>query len=149
MECRSVQETNAAAALFVANLKPAKERATIVELRGELGSGKTTFVKAVAEALGVKDTVTSPTFVIEKVYKVSHPHFTNLVHIDAYRLESGNELRALGFPTLTQDPHNLILIEWPERVADILPENTPTLSFTFVDEYTRDIILPHAQESTT
>jgi len=108
---------------FIATLKPAQDRATLVTLSGELGAGKTTFVQAAAEALGVTDTVTSPTFVIEKIYLLEKQKFSRLIHIDAYRLKSAHELEALGWKDLLADSHNLILIEWPERVAEIIPED--------------------------
>ena len=92
--------------------------ATVIGLFGDLGSGKTTFTQALARELGVTEDVTSPTFVIEKIYflkdnqkpaenslrltKTNHsenipPIFEKLIHIDAYRLESGAELANLGF----------------------------------------------------
>jgi tRNA threonylcarbamoyladenosine biosynthesis protein TsaE len=140
MESTSVEETGAFAELFLKNLVPNKIHATVVGLQGDLGSGKTTFVQAIAEALGVRDTVTSPTFVIMKRYALHDVRFTNMIHIDAYRLESGEELRVLGWDNISRDPHNLVLVEWPERVADVLPEGTDTIQFRFVDEHTRDII---------
>ena len=103
--------------------KERQQRATLVTLSGELGAGKTAFTKAVARALGVEDTVTSPTFVLEKMYSLpSDSPFKRLVHIDAYRLQSGADLAPLGFEELMQDRGNLVMLEWPEQVADALPE---------------------------
>ncbi len=102
--------------------------ASIVGLRGDLGTGKTAFTKAVARELGVEEVVTSPTFVIMKIYPVvakeASPRFPwkNLVHIDAYRLESSDELRAIKFVEIAADPDSLILIEWPEHVRDVLDQ---------------------------
>lgn len=102
------------------------KKATVVSLSGELGSGKTTFMKYFAEAIGVEETIQSPTFVIERIYEIpasnfAYNKFTHLVHIDAYRLESGEELSKLGWETLINEPKNLICIEWPERVAEVMP----------------------------
>ena len=135
---RTRQETAKAAETFVAALAP-ETSATTVGLSGDLGSGKTTFVKAAAKALGVGQVVTSPTFVIEKIYKLHGQSFEHLIHIDAYRLERGHQLHPLGFATLVQDPENLIFIEWPERVADVLPHTMRTVLFSFIDEDTRSI----------
>ncbi|MDB5265385.1 MAG: hypothetical protein JWM39_98 [Parcubacteria group bacterium] len=114
----------AEAVRFVDTLAPAEASATLVTLSGELGAGKTSFTQGVASALGISEAVTSPTFVLEKIYELpedaSHG-FKRLVHIDAYRLESGRSLPPLGFDELMQDKHNLILLEWPEQVADGLP----------------------------
>lgn len=113
------------------------DSALVVGLYGNLGSGKTTFTQAVAREMGVKDTVTSPTFVIEKIYETTHPHFARLIHIDAYRLESGRELQALNFEELVNNPNNLILIEWPENIKEILPPDHMKIDFQFIDENSR------------
>ncbi len=113
---------------FVRSLTPART-ATLVTLSGELGAGKTTFTQAVAKAVGIAEAVTSPTFVLEKIYELPAGQvFERLVHIDAYRLSGGEELSALGFSELMYDPGNLIVLEWPEKVADTLP--TPTIAIT-------------------
>jgi tRNA threonylcarbamoyladenosine biosynthesis protein TsaE len=107
--------------------------ATVVGLSGHLGAGKTAFVKIVAKLLGVKEEVTSPTFVIMKIYEVNttiqirqpaendltiqNLPWERLIHIDAYRLEKSEELEVLNFEQLVADPHNLIMVEWPENVA--------------------------------
>src|SRR3954468_23516340 len=134
----SLEDTQKLATLFIENLQPGT-RATVVGLHGDLGSGKTTFTQSVAKQLGVTDTVTSPTFVIEKIYKLSHEYFTHLIHIDAYRLESSTELLNLGWHDIELNPKHLILIEWPEKVEDILPKDMKHLYFTFVDEGTREV----------
>jgi tRNA threonylcarbamoyladenosine biosynthesis protein TsaE len=113
--------------------------ARVVELHGNLGSGKTAFVKGLAKALGVTETVTSPTFVIQKTYKTSHSTFRKLVHIDAYRLESADELKKLSWEETVADPHTLIAIEWPERVRDIIPLECMKIHFLFIDDTTREI----------
>ena len=74
---------------------------------------------------------------IEKIYNLSHPFLSKLVHIDAYRLEASKELLVLGVTKLIADPKNLIVIEWPEKIADILPVGVVDFYFTFIDESTR------------
>ncbi len=108
---------------FVEKLAPSENGATLVTFSGELGAGKTAFIKTIAHTLGVEETVTSPTFVLEKIYKVGHPmsNFKQLIHIDAYRLGKGADLAPLGFDELMRDSGNLILLEWPEKVLDALP----------------------------
>ena len=78
------------------------------------------------------------------IYKLSHSHFKNLVHVDAYRLESAHELEVLGFKELLQNQENLVAIEWPERVAGIIPPDALHINFTFVNDTERDIELMHA-----
>ncbi len=106
------------------------EEATLVTLSGELGAGKTAFTKAVAKAFGIEEMVQSPTFVLEKLYLLPEGRsFKRLVHIDAYRLESGTDLGTLGFDELMQDRDTLILLEWPEKVEDALPLPAMKISF--------------------
>ncbi len=112
-------------------LSPRGQGATLITLSGELGAGKTALTKAVARVLGVEETVTSPTFVLEKIYLLpENQPFKHLVHIDAYRLEKGADLAPLGFDELMKDSGNLILLEWPERVAGALP--TPTIRVSLI-----------------
>lgn len=141
---KSVEETNNLAKDFLRNiLNLKKDKAVIVGLFGDLGSGKTTFTQALGKHLGVKEVMTSPTFVIEKIYLLSSEEipavFEKLIHIDAYRLESGRELVNLGFAEIAKDPKNLILIEWPERVVDILPPDLVKINFKFISEFEREI----------
>ncbi len=121
---RSIDETQKIADDFVSTLSPKHNAATVVGLSGDLGAGKTAFTKCIAKSLGVEETVTSPTFVIEKIYELQNQKFTHLIHIDAYRLDKPNELSNLGWEKLISDSNNLVLLEWPERVADIMPEHT-------------------------
>ncbi|MFA5996742.1 MAG: tRNA (adenosine(37)-N6)-threonylcarbamoyltransferase complex ATPase subunit type 1 TsaE [Candidatus Paceibacterota bacterium] len=129
---KTLAEFEAEAARFARELVPPVRGATLVTLSGELGAGKTAFSKAVAKTLGVEEVVTSPTFVLEKIYLLggSASKFKRLVHIDAYRLESGSDLSALGFDELMQDAGNLILLEWPEMVQGALP--APAVSITLL-----------------
>jgi len=133
---------------YFAQLSPTsqRQRATVLLLEGDLGSGKTTFVQFLAQALGVKENLTSPTFVLMKSYKVSSQKnerirlsIKNLVHIDAYRLTSGQDLKNLGWDKLVTNPDNLIVVEWPELVADLWDGSELKIKFKFVDEKTREI----------
>lgn len=99
---------------------PENEDAFIVGLSGHLGAGKTAFTKEIAKIMGVKQEITSPTFVIMKIYETQNERWSRLIHIDAYRLERGEELQAVDFEKLVSDKRNLILIEWPENVQTIL-----------------------------
>jgi tRNA threonylcarbamoyladenosine biosynthesis protein TsaE len=142
---KNLAELETEAARFVEGLAPKKDGATLVTLSGELGAGKTAFTKAIARILGVEETVNSPTFVLEKIYSLDSARdenakaFSRLVHIDAYRLESGIDLAPLGFDELMQDTDNLILLEWPEKVADMLPVPTVRISFSVLPDASRTI----------
>lgn len=122
----SLEETAQIAHEFVqvqARPRQNNNKATVVGLSGHLGTGKTAFTKCVAKELGVTEDVTSPTFVIMKIYSVDSTKdfpWKKLVHIDAYRLERAQELEAIDFEKYAADPGNLILIEWPENVKGSL-----------------------------
>ncbi len=135
---KSLEETSAVAQGFLNTLKPG-EQATVVGLFGDLGSGKTTFSQAVGKILGITEFMTSPTFVIQKVYPINFLNFKQLIHIDAYRLEKASELEVLGFKDLIKDPQNLIMVEWPERVSGLLPANLIRIEFKFLNENEREI----------
>ena len=132
---RTLAELETEATNFVGALAPSVQGATLVTLSGELGAGKTAFTKAVANVLGVEETVTSPTFVLEKIYLLPGGHlFKRLIHIDAYRLEKGSDLSPLGFDEFMQDTSNLILLEWPEKVAEMLPVPMARLSLVALSD---------------
>jgi len=116
-----------------------RETATIIALSGELGAGKTTLTQEIAKLLGVKEKVTSPTFVLIKRYETANKTFKNLVHIDAYRLENSEELIKIGWQELVENKENLIIIEWPERVPDCLKSPVYKVILGHRDEQTRTI----------
>ena len=140
---------------FVHQLLATKDRqkAVVVGLHGDLGAGKTTFMKAFAASLGVTEEVTSPTFVIMKGYEIvesaggakrAHP-FSHLYHIDAYRIEDVDEMRVLGFEELLQQKDTIICIEWAENIAPLLPLDTLHITFTIVGEE-RDVTFAYHGE---
>jgi tRNA threonylcarbamoyladenosine biosynthesis protein TsaE len=135
---KTLVELEREAARFADSLAPGT-RATLVTLSGELGAGKTAFAKAIAKTFGVEEIVTSPTFVLEKIYQLGGetPTFARLIHIDAYRLEKGSDLAPLGFDELMQDAGNLVLLEWPEKVADALPAPAVRISISVQDDDAR------------
>lgn len=115
------------------------ERATVVALHGELGAGKTTFTQEVGRILGVGENMHSPTFVIMKIYEIDWKGFKNLIHVDAYRIEKESELLHLGWQEMVSEPENLIFIEWPENVPNLIPQEAKRINFKHVDEQTREI----------
>lgn len=140
----NIQEMKAFAAKFLEELTPASVGATVIGLRGELGAGKTTFTQTCAHLLGITENITSPTFVILKKYELSEKvlggKFSFLIHIDAYRLKGGKELNVIGWQEVIADSKNLVMIEWPEQVSDVMPENTRYIDFKHIDETNRGIV---------
>lgn len=148
---KNLDHTKAFAAHVIRELfarGPVGRKATVVGLYGELGAGKTTFTKEAARLLGITRTVSSPTFVLERIYTLAPRYkFSKLIHIDAYRLKDGAELAHLGWGELLADPKNLIFIEWPEKVMDVMPARHVGIFFTHKGEYERDIELRHSRPS--
>ncbi len=110
----------------------------IIGLVGDLGAGKTTFIQYLAKAMGVKNTVNSPTFNIMKIYKIksqaplrpyrrpigrSSKGVRYFVHIDAYRLNSASELSAIGAEEYFNESNAITVIEWAYKIKSILPKN--------------------------
>jgi len=125
MISHSLEETEKIAKEFAKDLisRGKGKSATVVGLYGDLGSGKTFFTQAVAKVFGIKEEVTSPTFIIERIYGTNNPVFPKLIHVDAYRLDSGEDLKKIGFGEVLKNSDNLVFIEWPERVSEILPKH--------------------------
>ena len=109
-------ETRAWAMDLAGSLSPGD----VLALVGDLGTGKTTLTKYIAEGLGIRRMITSPTFTIVNEY---HDPVT-LYHFDAYRLEDEEEAFERGLEEYLKDPEAICIIEWPERIEGLLPENT-------------------------
>lgn len=111
---------------------------SIVALFGELGSGKTQFIKGICSGLGVKEIITSPTFIIINEY--NSPVAGKIFHFDLYRMKNKKEVLDLGFEDYLNS-EGIILIEWPELIENILPLQTNKIHLfhSGVDENTRDI----------
>jgi tRNA threonylcarbamoyladenosine biosynthesis protein TsaE len=137
---QSLEETRQLALNFLNSLFK-QEKATVVALEGNLGAGKTTFTQAAGKILGINENMTSPTFVIMKVYEIDFQGFKNFIHIDAYRLEKESELLHLGWEKIVSEPENLVFIEWPENVPGLIPPDARKVSLEFIDEGTRRITL--------
>jgi tRNA threonylcarbamoyladenosine biosynthesis protein TsaE len=121
---RAASETQALARALGALLRAGD----VVLLSGDLGAGKTTFTKGVAEALGVKEPVTSPTFTIVQEYEGSVP----ISHVDVFRLQRVQELYDLGFEELLEG--RVVLVEWGDLVAPVLPAERVEVTFTIGDD---------------
>ena len=134
---RSVEDTMELAE----NLESEKFPGMVICLDGELGSGKTAFVKGFAKALGLNETITSPTFSLVKEYLNGE---MPLFHMDVYRLDDTNDEFGLS-DYLNQD--GVCIIEWPEMIKDQLPEERLDIKFKVIDENTRVLVFtPYGQQ---
>lgn len=110
-------------------------------LSGELGGGKTTFAQALVKELGIKGVASSPTFLIMKKYKPSkkiNKKYT-IYHFDCYRINSGREILDLGWEEIITGENNIIIVEWPEKIEKILPQNRLDIKFELISEKSREI----------
>lgn len=117
------------------------KHAQVIALEGELGAGKTTFVKGFVRVFGIKSHITSPTFVLLKNYKILAKNFNRLVHIDAYRIKNYRDLIMLGIKEIIADPKDIVLIEWSDRVKPILPKKYIGIHIDHVNQVTRKITI--------
>jgi len=137
----SAEEMKECAKEIIVSLLPQeRSQALVLALTGDLGAGKTTFTQGVAEVLGIREAVVSPTFTIMRIYKIQREGpFSHLVHIDAYRLESADELIRLGWSALMKDPQHCIVVEWPERVSDCIPPSAHSIVLRLVSDTHHEI----------
>lgn len=112
--------------------------AHVIELIGDVGAGKTTFVRGLAEGLGIKEPITSPSFTISKSYAI--PGGKTLVHYDFYRLKDPG-LMAEDLEENLNDPNTIVIVEWADSVSNLLPENHIKLEIKYNDNGTREVIL--------
>lgn len=116
------------------------KQAFIIALEGNLGAGKTTFIQGLAQGLGIKESVLSPTFLILKQFPVtSRCSYVNFYHIDAYRLKNPEELLELGFRDLINNPENIVVIEWANKIKKILSKNIFKIKFINLGKNKRKI----------
>lgn len=141
----SLIETQDFAREFVQKLSPQENGATVLGLYGDLGAGKTSFAQGLAQALGVSDTVVSPTFVIEKIYTLENQKFFHLIHIDAYRIEKVEEMLHLGWKEIIANKENLIIVEWPELIDSIMPPHI-AIKLTHVSENEREVSIEYLND---
>ena len=102
----------------------AGKNASVIALAGELGAGKTFFVKAFAESFGLKRNMPSPTFLIVRNYPLKNGlAYERFFHLDLYRLEKEAELSAVGFREIIENPKHIVLIEWADRFPQLIPKD--------------------------
>ena len=134
---RSVEDTMKLAE----NIESEKFPGMIICLDGELGSGKTVFVKGFAKSLGLEENITSPTFNIVKEYQTGE---MPLYHMDVYRLEENDD--SIGFKDYFNS-NGITIVEWAELIENILPDERLDIKFKVIDENTRIIkLIPHGSK---
>lgn len=137
MITKSPEETKELAREFVRGLP--RKSPMIIELVGDLGAGKTTFMSGVGEFFGIKEPIVSPTFMIQRNYTIVGDFpWKKLVHLDAYRIENERELDGINWEHYSSDPENIIFIEWPANMKVDLKADR-RIEFKHVSENEREI----------
>lgn len=133
---QSAEETRALGENLTKEILPG----TILCLSGDLGAGKTTFTQGFLEGIGAERPFVSPTFVIIKQYDFLKPMngVERVYHVDAYRVEN-KDFETIGFSEWCEDKKGIVILEWPERVAELLPEKRIEIHFESVSENEREI----------
>lgn len=132
---KSVKETQKIAAGLIKKLENFKSKgAIVIALEGELGAGKTVFVKGLAKAMKIKDKIKSPTFTIMKKYGYFY-------HLDCYRLKDEKDLAPLGIKDILKELHNVVAIEWSDRVKKILPKKCIKVHIDHISDKERKITI--------
>ena len=130
IEIDSLDNIHVTAKKFIANMGTGK----VFAFYGKMGAGKTTFIKAICEELGVNDVITSPTFAIVNEYTADND--TPIYHFDFYRIKKLEEVYDMGYEDYFYSG-NLCLLEWPELIEDILPEDVTKVTITEQEDGTR------------
>ena len=134
----SAEETIALGRTLAPELAPLR----LILLQGDLGTGKTTLVKGIAEGLKAapQEEVTSPTFTLIHEYRGPE---TKVFHIDLYRIEKRRELDTLGIDELLTEEHNLLLVEWGEKFAQIVAAADGQIVITRINDQERKLKVSH------
>jgi tRNA threonylcarbamoyladenosine biosynthesis protein TsaE len=132
IKIESLEKIREAARQFIDNMGDAN----VFALYGKMGAGKTTFIKAICEELGVEDTVNSPTFAIVNEYTAGNGD--PVYHFDFYRIKKLEEVYDMGYEEYF-DSGNICLIEWPELIDELLPDDVVKVNITVNDDDTRTV----------
>jgi len=137
----SPEETQQIAALYISTVLKQKNlkrtQALVISLEGNLGSGKTEFLKGIAKGIKLKEKIFSPTFLIMKRFTLKHKPFKFLWHLDCCRLKKISEMKELDFTEIIKNPQNIIFIEWGDKIKKLLPKYHWIIKFSIKGESER------------
>jgi len=138
----SSEETEAIGKRIAQETKPP----AFLALYGDLGSGKTTFIKGFARGLGIKGRIISPTFIIMRSYSLKPGGTRNdkhFFHIDLYRIKKAEDLEGLGMREIIKNKNNIIAVEWAEKMQELLPKKRTDIYFEYQDNDSRKITIQY------
>lgn len=128
----SAKDTELVAGEFISGLVSFLEnkKSAVLALEGDLGAGKTTFVKGIFSALRIKGSALSPTFIIVRKKKTGNKVIKNVFHMDAYRIKRTEELASVGFPEMINTPESLTIVEWAGNIKKAIPPDAIWIKFS-------------------
>ena len=141
IQITSLEQIQEAAKLFIQNMGDAK----VFAFYGKMGAGKTTFIKALCEELGVEDVITSPTFAIVNEYTSEKLSPYSIYHFDFYRIKKIEEVYDMGYEDYFYGG-GICFIEWPELIEDLLPEDAVKVNIRENEDGTREIEMNISEE---
>jgi len=134
MKIKSIETINNTAQEFIQQIR----NSTIFTFKGEMGAGKTTFIKAICKMLGVKETVNSPTFSIVNEYETTDGQI--IYHFDCYRINTIAEAVEIGIEEYLYSG-NICFIEWAENIAPLLPDSIVKVEITELENGERNVVI--------
>ena len=123
--------------IFAFELSQTVKFGTVLTLNGDLGAGKTVFARGFARGLGVTEAVSSPTYTIAQEYAL--PNGKRLYHLDLYRISSPEAGLAFGVDEFFNDPNAIALVEWPERIGEVITEDAVKINIRYLNDSEREI----------
>ena len=146
MNDQFVTKSEAETEQFASDFARKVKTGTIIALHGNLGAGKTVFSRGFARGLGITEPISSPTFTIIQEYPIENNNW--LFHLDLYRIENSDAALAFGLDEYLEDDNSIMLIEWSERIPELLPPETTHIYIIHKDETTREIVVMDHFDST-
>jgi tRNA threonylcarbamoyladenosine biosynthesis protein TsaE len=132
------EETARVGEALARHLASSGEGPHVLCLYGQLGSGKTTFTQGFARGLGITSRLLSPTFIIVRRYQIPEEE-TFLYHVDLYRLHSEPEMEGIGLPEIFADLASYTVVEWAERLGELIPQKRIDIRFTSLEDDTHAV----------
>ena len=121
------------------------KKATILLLRGDLGGGKTTFLKGFAKGLGIEREILSPTFIIVRKFPLKSLSFHSFYHLDCYRINFSRNIKEIGIKKILNDPFNIVAIEWPQRIINLIKKPYFEIRFSILSPKKREIVVEYKE----
>lgn len=119
--------------------------AKLLLLKGDLGGGKTTFLKGFARGLKINQKILSPTFIIMRKFPLKGLGFRFFYHLDCYRIKNSKDLKEIDLEKIIKDPRNIVAVEWPEKIATLIRKPYFLIEFFILSLKKRKIVIEYKE----